>query len=95
MAVYAYRTTVPGPGAPLPEQANDPVVLATADLVELEIEPLPALEAVSDARNDRNLAGMADPEDGHSPMSPDDQVSNEHTGLHNEEHSTHGNTPAS
>lgn len=84
----------PALGVPPPEQANDPV-LATADLVELEIEPPPALEAVSDARNDRNLAGMADPEDGHSPMSPDDQVSNEHTGLHNEEHSTHGNTPAS
>lgn len=80
-------------GAP-PEPAADPV-LATADLIELEIEPLVALDASSDQPDDRNLAGMADPENAHSPMSPDDQVSNEHTGLHNEEHSTHGNTPAS
>jgi hypothetical protein len=83
----------PADGAPL-EQANDPV-LATADPAVVAVEPTPALEAVADERGDRNLAGMTDPENAHSPMSPDDQVSNEHTGLHNEEHSTHGNTPAS
>lgn len=79
-------------GTPPAEPVVDPVI-AAADLVEPE--PPLALEAVSDERGDRNLAAMADPENAHSPMSPDDQVSNEHTGLHNEEHSTHGNTPAS
>jgi hypothetical protein len=78
-----------------PDQVADPV-LATADPADVEGEPAPAdLEAVPETRGDRNLAGMTDPENAHSPMSPDDQVSNEHTGLHNEEHSTHGNTPAS
>lgn len=53
------------------------------------------IEGVADEPTPRDIDAMADPENAHSPMSPDDRVSNEHVGLHTEEHSTHGTMPAS
>jgi hypothetical protein len=64
------------------DAASDPPLLA--DVAELQV----ILAA-------RDISAMADPENAHSPMSPDQHVSNQHTGLHIDEHSTGGTTPAS
>ena len=64
------------------EAKSDPPLLA--DVVELRV-----MSAALD------ISAMADPENAHSPMSPDHHVSNQHTGLHIDEHSTGGTTPAS
>ena len=64
------------------EAKSDPPLLA--DVVELRVIPAA-----------RDISAMADPENAHSPMSPDHHVSNQHTGLHIDEHSTGGTTPAS
>jgi hypothetical protein len=60
-----------------------------------ETEPVATVEATADLPAELDVSAMADPENAHSPVSPDDQVSNEHTGLHQEGHSTGGTTPAS
>jgi hypothetical protein len=67
----------------------------TASPVIAEADPLPDVVASSEGEDVVDPSAMADPENAHSPMSPDDQVSNQHTGLHNDEHSTTGHTPAS
>ncbi len=40
-------------------------------------------------------SAMADPHSAHSPMSPDDRVSDEHVGLPMEQHTAGGTTPLS
>ncbi len=70
---------------------------AEADVVEAEREVLPLAEVleVSVISGARDISAMADPENAHSPMSPDQQVSNEHTERHIDQHSTGGTTPVS
>jgi hypothetical protein len=66
-----------------------------ARAVIAEAEPVATVEATADLPAEEDVSAMSDPENAHSPMSPDDQVSNEHTGLHEGGHSTGGTTPAS
>ena len=72
-------------------------VLATAEVFEAVLDPAApaAIEGSAESPVTGDVSATADPENAHSPMSPDGHVSNEHTGLHTEEHSTHGTTPAS
>ena len=71
--------------------------LTEDDLIELEIEPPPVADvnASSDTTELRDASAMADPENAHSPMSPDDHVSEQHPGLHTDGHTTGGPTPSS
>ena len=64
-------------------------------MVIADADPPAEVAAAPEELDARDISAMADAGDAHSPMSPDDQVSNVQTGLHTEEHSTHGNTPAS
>lgn len=79
--------------------AEFPVVLeATAEFaatLEATAEIPVALDAHDEEAWAREQSAMADPHGSHSPMSPDDQVSDKHTGLPMEQHSTGGTTPMS
>ena len=86
----------------LPEESNEPEqseagenpVLGEPELLELTIEPPPPPD-IEAAAEEPEPSALADPHNAHSPMSPDDHASDQHPGLHSEEHSTGGPTPAS
>ncbi len=71
--------------------------MSAADLWAVDAVPLPVVDATAIPAPDdlAEVTAEADPENAHSPMSPEDRVSNQHPGLHEEEHSTGGATPAS
>jgi hypothetical protein len=68
--------------------AEFPVTLeATAEI--------PVAQRDDDVARVPDPSSMTDPRGAHSPMSPDDRVSDEHPGLHIDSHTTGGTTPQS
>lgn len=77
--------------AALPEETTE----AVAEAPEAPAESTEEVEGSADEIELRDISAMADPENAHDPVSATDEVSNDHTGLHTEEHSTGGPTPPS
>lgn len=88
--------------AALPEEGTEAIAdsseesaEAMADSPEAIAEPTGEVDGSAEEIDQRDLSAMADPENAHDPVSATDEVSNDHTGLHTEEHSTGGPTPPS
>lgn len=65
----------------------------TSSIVEATAEFPVVVEATADEVSLREQSAMADPHSARSPMSPDDHVSDKHTGLPMEQHTTGGTAP--
>ncbi len=81
---------------------TDPPPEPDAEVTAELLIPLEATAEIPVAQRDTparvdviDASAMADPQAAHSPMSPEDRISDEHVGLPMEQHTTGGTTPQS